>query len=55
MSLTELPEDLELQALTKFDALLSQGRLFFEETECEIIEDRGFKVSYQDSLHDSHF
>lgn len=51
MSSIKLPEDLELQALDKFDALHSQGRLFFEETECEIIEHRGFKVSQHDSIH----
>lgn len=45
MSSIKLPEDLEFQALTKFDALVSQGRLFFEETEGQIVEDQGFKVS----------
>lgn len=41
----KLPDDLELQALTKFDTLVSQGNLFYEETQGEIAEDKGFKVS----------
>lgn len=45
MSSIQLPEDLKLQALTKFDALVSQGRLFFEQTESEIVKDNGFKVN----------
>lgn len=50
MSSIKLPEDLEFQALTKFDALVAQGRLFFEETESEIVEDQGFKVSEHASI-----
>lgn len=49
MSSIKLPEDLEFQALTKFDALVSQGRLFFEETEGQVVEDQGFKVSEHES------
>lgn len=51
MSLLELPEDLEPLALSKFDTLVGQGRLFFEKTEGELIEDNGFKVNGNDSLH----
>lgn len=49
----ELPEDLEFQALAKFDALVSQGRLFFEQTGCQVIEDKGFKVSKNESTQAS--
>lgn len=49
MSSIKLPEDLEFRALTKFDALVAQGRLFFEETEREVVEDRGFKASENES------
>lgn len=45
MSLLQSTSDLELQALTKFDALVARGRLLFEEAEGELIEDNGFKVS----------
>ena len=50
MSSIKIPEDLELQALTQFDRLVSQGRFFFEDTEGEVIDDRGFKVSEHGSI-----
>lgn len=53
MPLIKLPDDLEFQALTKFDALVAQGRLFFEETEGEILEDQGFKASEHESSYPS--
>lgn len=37
--------DLETKALRLFDSLVDQGRLFYEPTKGEIIEDGGFKVS----------
>lgn len=37
--------DLETRALRMFDSLVDQGRLFYEPTEGEIIEENGFKVS----------
>lgn len=38
--------DLETKALRMFDSLVDQGRLFYEPTKGEIVEDRGFKVSF---------
>ncbi|KAJ0122506.1 tetraphosphate phosphorylase [Diaporthe amygdali] len=47
MSPIKLPDDLELQALTRFDTLVSQGNLFYEETQGEIAEDKGFKFEFR--------